>query len=394
MIIAPSIIVPRRSRVVAPRATTDLSAPEPGGGFGLVGFQTWTEVGGILYGAKPDLRGPIGGHEGYTEIVTTGDYVASTKSAIQSALDGASPGEVVFVPGTASVDLSTSPLIVPAGVTLASDRGHNGSNGALLYSDVYGSHHIVEPQGDDIRITGLRMKGHDDFAQPGLNNNDVGTTVAVRCANGSRLEIDNCEFYNWIQAGVYFRDEDSDGHYAHHNYCHHIWSHDQGYGFVMNQCGGLFEYNLFDRTRHCCAHTGRNPVSNPEHDGSGDYTAQHNVCSLNPDRGTEWDMHSSPEDPGTLGSNNGGRCGILRLINNYQHTDLSITGSHGAFVQIRGTPYADGSEYTHNWVESDSTIWDIDNIFVQIEQVYNEGRVVWNRNLWDGPAKTVRGPGT
>ena len=40
--------------------------------------QTCTEIDGQVYGAVPDELGPIGGGEGYSRIITEGDYSVST----------------------------------------------------------------------------------------------------------------------------------------------------------------------------------------------------------------------------------------------------------------------------------------------------------------------------
>jgi len=99
---------------------------------------TWVGVEGEVYGAKPDERGPIGGGEGYVSIVTSGDYTVQDLDSLLEALSKAKPGEVVFIPGGAESDLTARIYIeelvlkVGEGVTLASDRGHNGSQGALL----------------------------------------------------------------------------------------------------------------------------------------------------------------------------------------------------------------------------------------------------------------------
>lgn len=383
------VVVPRRAPYITPRATT--SSPSGGGGaYGLVGFQSWAEVDGVTYGAEPDLLGPIGGYEGYTGIITSGDYTASTKADIQSALDGAAAGETVFVPSTASVDLSAGPLTIPAGVTLASDRGAGGNAGALLFSTSKTTHHIIEPQGNDIRITGFRLKGHDDYATAGLDPATVGNAAAIKQTTGSNLEVDNCEILNWTHAGIALLDRNADGHHCHHNYIHHVWPQSDGYGIVMDQCGGTHEFNLFDAIRHAVSHTGRNPVSNSANTGSGELVVQHNVV-LGQITRWQFDMRSSPEDAGTLGNDDGGRCGVLRLTNNYQ---LAVTDHEGggtrAVAKIRGTPHATGSEYTRNWINHPTT-WAIVEIFVQLEDQYSEPPdVAYNANLWDGDNKVVR----
>ena len=50
-------------------------------------------------------------------------------------------------------------LEVPAGVTLAGERGNNGSRGALLTSDALKTPVMIRAGGPDVRITGLRLQG-------------------------------------------------------------------------------------------------------------------------------------------------------------------------------------------------------------------------------------------
>ena len=60
-------------------------------------------------------------------------YVVSTKAELLTALKSAKAGETVFVRGTAVIDMTGTPSVtIPAGVTLASDRGRAGSAGGLL----------------------------------------------------------------------------------------------------------------------------------------------------------------------------------------------------------------------------------------------------------------------
>lgn len=58
-----------------------------------------------------------------------------TKDELLAALAGAAAGDTVFVDGSVSINLTgTKRIRIPAGVTLASDRGENGAAGALLYN--------------------------------------------------------------------------------------------------------------------------------------------------------------------------------------------------------------------------------------------------------------------
>ena len=62
---------------------------------------TWMQMGDTVYGARPDARGPIGGGEAYTGVVTTGHYQVDNVDTLLAALAEARAGEVVFIPGEA-----------------------------------------------------------------------------------------------------------------------------------------------------------------------------------------------------------------------------------------------------------------------------------------------------
>ena len=85
------------------------------------------------YGADANPTGnPVGGGAGYTRIISPTDprvkYVVSTKDQLFTALKNVKSGEVIFVPGNANIDLTgTYATVIPGGVTLAGDRGSDGS---------------------------------------------------------------------------------------------------------------------------------------------------------------------------------------------------------------------------------------------------------------------------
>ena len=70
------------------------------------GEPTWIELDGELYGAKPDERGPIGGRDGYVNIVTEGHYVVRDLDALLDALSKAKKGQIVFIPAETEIDLT------------------------------------------------------------------------------------------------------------------------------------------------------------------------------------------------------------------------------------------------------------------------------------------------
>ncbi|MFW6003795.1 MAG: hypothetical protein ACOCPT_05185, partial [Halanaeroarchaeum sp.] len=81
--------------------------------------------------------GPVGGGQGYDNLVGRGDAdtVVSSKTDLESALSDASSGDVVYLAGDASIDMGTTDVVVPSGVTLASNRGIDDAPGGHLYTD-------------------------------------------------------------------------------------------------------------------------------------------------------------------------------------------------------------------------------------------------------------------
>ena len=53
--------------------------------------QTWVVIDGDIFGAKPDELGPIGGAQGYSNIITDGDYRPKTLDELLDALQKAKP---------------------------------------------------------------------------------------------------------------------------------------------------------------------------------------------------------------------------------------------------------------------------------------------------------------
>ncbi len=246
--------------------------------------QTWVEIDGVVYGAKPDARGPIGGGEGYRDIFTKGDFTPGNLDALLEALASAKRGQVVFLPPGTEIDLTARIYIeqlvleIPAGVTLAGDRGRDGSKGALLCSDALKTPVMIRAAGPDVRITGLRLRGpnpkrclehHRRAFGPGGDGRAYYYRFPV--SDGVRtdfpsLEVDNCEISGFSHAGVFLRK--GEGHAIHHNAIHHCQYQGLGYGVCHDRARSRIEFNRFDWNRHSIAGTGR--------PGCG-YTARNNV---------------------------------------------------------------------------------------------------------------------
>jgi len=306
--------------------------------------KTWCEINGEVFGAQANDTGPIAGGKGYTRIITQGDYTVTNAAELIAALEKVKPGETVFVKGDVEIDLSVRVrteafvLEIPEDVTLASDRGNQDSPGALIYSGEFKTTPLIRVTGDNVRITGLRLRGPDpklrmDLHRRCFREGGEGHKLYYKFPTSDgivtdykALEIDNCMLYGWSHAAVSLRKGSS--HHIHHNYIHHNQRHGLGYGVSHNQAFSLIEYNLFDNNRHSIAGTGRSP--------SG-YEARHNVV-LEHANGHLYDMHGGRDrKDGTAIAGT-----WMKIYNN------TFTAVHIKAIVIRGVPEEEASIH-HNW---------------------------------------------
>lgn len=301
------------------------------------------EIDGKTYGAQPDERGAIGGGNGYTGIFTRGDYVVENIDALKDALSKAKAGEVVFIPTGCSIDLTTFVYIdkftlkIPEGVTLASDRGYQGREGAMILSDTLNTRSVIRTEGSNVRVTGLRIKGPNpkrymehhrrSFGKDGLGHEYY---YKFPVSNGiltehDGLTVDNCEISAFSHAAI--RLIKGDKHSIHHNYIHHCQYNGLGYGISHSVASSSIEYNLFDHNRHSIAGTG---VS-----GCG-YVAKNNI-ECGESLSHCFDMHGGRDRKD--GTNIAGT--LIVICNN------TFKASQKAVV-IRGEPEEQCRVY-HNW---------------------------------------------
>jgi len=242
-------------------------------GLVIAGILVLSVVFSETFGAEPNPTGnPIGGGPGYSRIISPTDasvkYIVSTKDQLLTALARAQPGEVIFVPGDANIDLTgTWGTVIPAGVTLAGDRGRNGSPGGRIFryrmsppsaDNGYSKEPMLVIGGDNVRITGLRFEGGDRIQDELLENNGIDVKCAIKASERKELEVDNCEFWYWSDSAVHLENSNNSTAYAyiHHNYMHHCHARGYGYGVVLYGGNVLVEANLFDYTRHAIAAAG------------------------------------------------------------------------------------------------------------------------------------------
>lgn len=241
------------------------------------------------FGAETNpTEDPIGGGKGYRRLVKQGDYQVKTLEELLAALKQAKAGQVVYVDEKAEIDLTgKQKIVIPGGVTVASGRGQENSEGALLYSNELATSPLFLAGGEKVRVTGLRLRGPD----PNRRTEQMqklykeGRYYSIPNSDGiisthPHLEVDNCELWAWSHAAVFLKRGASKAH-IHHNYIHHNQRSGLGYGVCLDQSDALIEANLFDWCRHHIAGTGRPGTS---------YEARYNVVLENAN-GHSFDMH-------------------------------------------------------------------------------------------------------
>ncbi len=316
---------------------------------------TFIEKNGQIYGAKPDANGPIGGGAGYKKIITKGHYNVKDLDGLLVALKSVKKGEIIFIDGHAEIDftnlISTEKFQIklPAGVTLASDRGDKGSEGAFLRSDNFATSPLINVLGPKVRITGLRIIGPDP--KPRLehhkraHNKERGdhkaqSTYYYLLPNSAgiwtdheALELDNCELSGWSHAAIFLKNGDK--HHIHHNYIHHNQRQGLGYGVSHGygkNISSLIEFNLFNYNRHSIAGTGVSGLS---------YEASNNI-ELGESLSHNFDMHGGKDRKD--GTDIAGR--LIKIHHNtFRNPKVRAIG-------IRGVP-EDKAEIFNNWFAQD-----------------------------------------
>lgn len=276
---------------------------------------------------------PFGGGEGYLftiETVDHHDFRVTSKDQLLQALKDAKAGQVIFLPGDVVIDLTGHRKIrIPEGVILASDRGHKGSKGALLFTtDDWPTRqlrmfHLFETAGPGIRVTGLRLRGPD----PKRRDRDAFVNSIGIMAKHNRLEVDNCEISGWSYAGV--RLQSGSNHRVHHNHIHHNQRAGLGYGVHVLQSEALVEANIFESNRHAIAGSTRKAYR-------ASYEARYNLV-LERANGHSFDMHGY-YDPVTK----------VRYAGNWIDIHHNIFQTKAKPVVIRGKP-AILAQVHHNW---------------------------------------------
>ena len=327
-----------------------LIPPNSSGALAAKPERTWVKIDGEIYGAQPDQRGPIGGGQGYRNVITKGDIQVRTVDELAAALKTVQSGQTVFIPGSTELDCTDVifaedfHIDVPSGVTLAGDRGLQGSPGALIYSDAFATKPLIRILGPNVRITGLRLRGPDpkrrlehhkrsfnpdrgDDKQQHEYYYRLPVSQGIR-TDSDNLEVDNCELSGWSHVAVFL--SAGRGHRIHHNFIHHNQLNGLGYGIShgYEAASSLIECNLFNFNRHSIAGTGAPGNS---------YEARNNI-ELGESLSHNFDMHGGRDrKDGTEIAGD-----LIRVHHN------TFLGSKVRAVVIRGIPREE-ARIDHNW---------------------------------------------
>ncbi len=286
----------------------------------------------MLYGTDNDGF-PIGGGTGYQNSIETGTLPAvRSLEALKNTLENAQNGDVVFIPGDVELIIDTMDyfrLPIKMGVTLASDRGVNGSCGALIkFTENAKNSSVFAIAGENSRITGLRLEGPSGDILPVYQKRGITTD------GYNNILIDNNEIYNWPFEAIQVTVNKSHNRYStegiviRNNYIHDNVG--QGIGYGVGIGGGfldkpnpfaLVKGNLFERNRHAVASSGfRN---------SG-YEASYNVIKGN-NTGHNFDVHGG-KDRGWTGGN-------ADIAGSFTYIHHNIFFDHEfASIVLRGIP--------------------------------------------------------
>jgi hypothetical protein len=265
---------------------------------------------------------PIGGGEGYSDIITRGDYTVRSYEDLASALEQVRPGEVVYVPADAEIDFSGRPILeLTDEVTLAGNRGSAGSSGGRLFSDELDTDLMLRVTGDYARITGLRIRGpFDERWRVPIGSDGVGIS-------GFGVEFDNNEISAFSHAAISVSGRSSRT-YIHHNYIHHNQRDGLGYGTSSGGADILYEANLYDYNRHHIASSGS--------PGSA-YEARYNLVRPNANSHL-FDMHGGRD-----------RGDMTAIAGDWLHVHHNTFESEERSLVIRGVP-SQGAWVHNNWI--------------------------------------------
>jgi hypothetical protein len=273
-----------------------------------------------------------------------------------SAVTAAQPGTVIEIDQDTGIDLTEQvSLSLPEGVTIRGDRRGTNPGPELSTSNKYAEYGMLDIAGNDVRITGLRLRGPsrdtdgDDREAVGINAHDNLFTRTI---------IDHNDMSAWTHAAVLVRGDDNsedcnprdhrdprsrpENVFVARNFIHHNERQNNGYG-VSTYTGGYarIEGNTFVSNRHA--------VTGEDGRARTSFRAWYNLVledgPLQHKLGYSWhtqdfDMHGTGKP--TFGDHRGGTGGqYMEIAGN------TFLGTNRENFDLRGTPCF-MAEFHHN----------------------------------------------
>jgi PKD repeat protein len=348
------------------------------------GFITATSSGVVTgssqYGAESNPTGyPIGGGAGYpTYSAATSTYTVTTVAEFKSHMAGgskpATAGQVVFIPSGTTIDLSgQSPVTIPAGVTIASDRGKNGAAGAKIRKISGSGYSMLTVGGNNVRVTGLVLEGPNPAPET-LNYVVMGV---LNQGGYTGLVVDNNEIWGWSYAGVFSNGAPTVGRpYVHHNYIHHNQGDGLGYGVNVNGGDLLVEANIFDYNRHSM--TGGGLVGEK-------YEFRYNIILGHGSvvGGVHVDVHENEKY-----SSNGVACAGTEYQIHHNTVNQGSGTAQQAFIHVRDVPQKGAYIYNNlintNWGSGSNNDGALSVIYQSCDYSTHFGGIYATNNMWKG----------
>lgn len=294
----------------------------------------------VTHGAEAYTgKDPIGGGAGYTRGIDRGkaDFTVSNIDEFKEALTKAKSGDIIYVSDNAEIDATGLKRVgIPGGVTIAGNRGVNGSPGPVIKTTSMDAYPLFVTRGEKVRLTGIRFQGPDAEIRDSAYGAPLSCCIT---ANHPKLEVDNCEMWGWSSAAITLNNAGT-GHQIHHNYIHHCRRRGLGYGVCLGRSQADIIANHFVDNRHDIAGTGREGTS---------YRACYNISeAIDPPISHAFDMHGNHESrkPGEVVPRFAGD--TVEIFNN-----TFKSKKQRVYIVIRGEPRC-GVTVHHNAYENAS----------------------------------------
>src|SRR5262245_61594663 len=152
-------------------------------------------------------RKPTSGFVRISQTGNSADGELRARADFLNAVYGAKSGTVIELDPSVSLNLTyTPPLPIKAGVTIRGDRRGTHPGPELSTANQYATEGILNIDGDDVRITGLRLRGPSD-SPDGDDRSAIG--IVAHDDQFTRTIIDHNEMSAWTHAAVQVRGDDS-----------------------------------------------------------------------------------------------------------------------------------------------------------------------------------------